>query len=261
MKIEGDRRYFFGDKNKRWFDYCLLFPFISFYLLLSSSHSAAGNILTERYNLTSLDLSNGLPHNHISDIFMDSNGFLWISTYGGGLVRYDGYGVMEPRLDLNSKSCRSITEDNFHRLWVAFDEGINIIDLKTMRAVTPVHPELQKLLVLPSIRCYRDALGRIWVITDRQVSLVTFDSQGHTDHIYSYPHNWRMLDMAICDVEENGKPWIGIDGGLYRLVEKGGKLVREEISALLKPLQDHYITDILKRNNKVWITTNMGLFR
>ena len=192
---------------------------------------------------------------------MDSNGFLWISTYGGGLVRYDGYGVMEPQLDLNSKSCRTITEDNFHRLWVAFDEGVNIIDLKTMKAVAPVHPELQKLVALPSIRCYHDAIGRIWVITDRQVSLVTFDTQGKANHIYNYPHNWRMLDMAICDVEENGKPWIGIDGGLYRLVEKGGKLVREEISALLKPLQDHYITDILKRNNKVWITTNMGLFR
>ena len=263
MKTEENRGHYISSKGMCRYDYCLLSTFIFLFLLLSplSTPAFAGNLLTERYNLTYLDLSNGLPHNHVSDIFKDSSGFLWISTYGGGLVRYDGYGVMEPRLDLNSKSCRSITEDNFHRLWVAFDEGINIIDLKTMKAVTPVHPELQKLLVLPSIRCYQDALGRIWVITDRQVSLVTFDSQGQTDHIYNYPHRWRMLDMAICDVEENGKPWIGIDGGLYRLVEKGGKLVREEISALLKPLQNHYITDILKRNNVVWITTNMGLFR
>ena len=239
----------------------ILFLLFSYLLPLTSHLSFAGNLLTDRYNLTSLDLSNGLPHNHVSDIFMDSNGFLWICTYGGGLVRYDGYGVMEPQLDLNSKSCRSITEDHFHRLWVAFDEGINIIDLKTMKAVMPDHPELQKLLVLPSIRCYCDALGRIWIITDRQVSLVTFDSEGQADHIYNYPHSWRMLDIAINDVEGNGKPWIGIDGGLYRLVEKGGKLVREEISALLRPLEDHYITDILKRNNSVWITTNMGLFR
>ena len=239
----------------------ILFLLFSYLLPLTSHLSFAGNLLTDRYNLTSLDLSNGLPHNHVSDIFMDSNGFLWICTYGGGLVRYDGYGVMEPQLDLNSKSCRSITEDHFHRLWVAFDEGINIIDLKTMKAVMPDHPELQKLLVLPSIRCYCDALGRIWIITDRQVSLVTFDSEGQAEHIYNYPHSWRMLDIAINDVEGNGKPWIGIDGGLYRLVEKGGKLVREEISALLRPLEDHYITDILKRNNSVWITTNMGLFR
>ena len=229
--------------------------------LLTSHLCFAGNLLTERYNLTYLDLSNGLPHNYVNDIFRDSSGFLWISTYGGGLVRYDGYGVMEPRLDLNSKSCRSIAEDDFHRLWVAFDEGINIIDLKTMKAVVPDHPGLRDLLTLPSMKCYHDATGRIWVVNDRQVSLITFDAHGQPDQIYNYPHPWRMLDIAICDVEGNGKPWIGIDGGLYRLVEKGGKLVREEISALLKPLQGHYITDILKRNNVVWITTNMGLFR
>ncbi len=219
------------------------------------------NMLTERYNLTYLDLSNGLPHNNVRDIFKDSNGFLWISTFGGGLVRYDGYGVMEPRLDLNSKSCRSITEDPFHRLWVAFDEGINIIDLRTMNSVVPDNSELQKLLVLPSIRCYRDALGRIWIINDQLVSLVKFKDDGDIDKICSYPHNWRMLDMAISDIDGNGKPWIGIDSCLYRLVERGDKLVREEISPLFKQLEDHYITDILKRNNEVWITTNMGLFR
>lgn len=233
------------------------------FLSLSFSLSAFGsdNLLTERYNLTFLNLNNGLPHNHVNDIFKDSNGFLWFSTYGGGLVRYDGYDVVEPRLDLNSKSCRSITEDNYHRLWVAFDEGINIIDLKTMKSVVPDHPELQKLLVLPSMKCYRDAIGRIWIVNGHQVAMVTFGPEGQIDHVFNYPHRWRMLDIAICDVEENGKPWIGIDGGLYRLVEKGGRLVREEISALLRPLQRHYITDILKRNNMVWITTNLGLFR
>lgn len=234
---------------------------VLFILLFPLTCLGSENLLTERYNLTYLDLSNGLPHNNVRDIYKDSNGFLWISTYGGGLVRYDGYGVMEPRLDLSSRSCRSITEDDFRRLWVAFDEGINIIDLRTMNSIVPDHPELQKLLTQPSIRCYRDAIGRIWIITDNQVCLVTFKSQGEIDKICSYPHNWRMLDMAICDIEGNGKPWIGIDGGLYRLVEREGKLVREEISALFKPLEDHYITDILKRNNVVWITTNMGLFR
>lgn len=230
-------------------------------LLLSLASHASGNILTERYNLTYLDLGNGLPHNNVRDIFQDSNGFLWIATYGGGLVRYDGYGVKELRLELNSKSCRSITEDRFKRLWVAFDEGINIVDLRTLTSVSLDYPDLKKLIVQPAIRCFRDEIGRIWIITDRQVGLVTFKEQGEIDHISTYSHNWRMLDMAICDVEGNGKPWIGIDSCLYRLVEKGRKLVREEISPLLRPLEDHYITDILKRNNVVWITTNLGLFR
>ena len=222
---------------------------------------AQTTMLTERYNLSFLDLSNGLPHNNVRDIFKDSNGFLWISTYGGGLVRYDGYSMMVPRLGLNSKSCRSVTEDPFRRLWVAFDEGIDIVDLRTMKSVIPDHPELKKLLMQSSICCYRDGIGRIWIINDRQISLVTFTREGEIDKIYDYPHPWRMLDIAICDVEGNGKPWVGIEGGVFRLVVKNGQLVREEISAVLRSLQDRYVTAILKRNHVVWIATNLGLFR
>ncbi len=222
---------------------------------------AQTTMLTERYNLSFLDLSNGLPHNNVRDIFKDSNGFLWISTYGGGLVRYDGYSMMVPRLGLNSKSCRSVTEDPYHRLWVAFDEGIDIVDLRTMKSVIPDHPELKKLLMQSSICCYRDGIGRIWIINDRQISLVTFTREGEIDKIYDYPHPWRMLDIAICDVEGNGKPWVGIEGGVFRLVVKNHQLVREEISAVLRSLQDRYVTAILKRNHVVWIATNLGLFR
>lgn len=63
-------------------------------LLVSLASMGSENILTERYNQSYLNLSNGLPHNNVSDIFKDSNGFLWISTYGGGLVRYDGYDMV-----------------------------------------------------------------------------------------------------------------------------------------------------------------------
>ena len=34
-----------------------------------------------------------MPNNFADDIFQDSYGFIWISTHGGGLVRYDGYKV------------------------------------------------------------------------------------------------------------------------------------------------------------------------
>lgn len=230
-------------------------------LMFSLASLASGNLLVERYNISYLDLSNGLPHNNVSDIFKDSNGFLWISTYGGGLVRYDGYSMMVPRLDLNSKSCRSVTEDPFRRLWVAFDEGIDIVDLRTMKSVIPDHPDLKKLLAQSSISCYRDDIGRIWIINDRQISLVTFTHEGEIDKIYDYPHPWRMLDIAICDVEGNGKPWVGIEEGVYRLVVKNDKLVREEVSGVLKSLQGRYITGILKRNHVVWISTNLGLYR
>ena len=119
-----------------WWPKVLSLLIASHLLTFSLSHSSA-NILTERYNLSYINLDNGLPHNNISWLFTDSNGFLWIATYGGGLVRYDGFNMMTPALGLKSLSCKSVTEDRFKRLWVAFDEGTNVIDLNTMLPIVP----------------------------------------------------------------------------------------------------------------------------
>ena len=136
-------------------------------LFIANSSKAQDALLTERYNVSYIDLSNCLPHNNVSAIFVDSNGFLWIGTYGGGLVRYDGYGMMYPMLRLNSNSCKSIAEDRFKRLWVAYDEGTNVIDLKTMSGAIPTKmPDKYKdLLSEPCTKVHCDALGRIWLVT------------------------------------------------------------------------------------------------
>lgn len=44
-------------------------------LVFSLNCFSSGNLLTERYNQTYLDLSNGLPHNNVSALYTDSNGF------------------------------------------------------------------------------------------------------------------------------------------------------------------------------------------
>ena len=232
-------------------------------VLTAISGMAQKAVLLERYNLSYIDLSNGLPHNNVSAIFTDSNGFLWIATYGGGLVRYDGYGMMQPMLGLNSNSCKSIAEDRFKRLWVAFDEGTNVIDLRTMQPVVPKSQEgnISDILSQSSVRTYCDALGRIWLVTYRDVCLISFDESGQVSHVSTYHYINNTPDICIHDVEGNGQPWIGIDNGIYRMVTKSGELVREEISPLLRPLSGLYITDILKRDDAVWITTNHGLCR
>ena len=65
------------------------FVIVIFSFMFSLPGFSSGNLLTERYNQTYLDLTNGLPHNNVSALHTDSNGFLWIGTYGGGLVRYE----------------------------------------------------------------------------------------------------------------------------------------------------------------------------
>ena len=231
--------------------------------MLSLATWANGNILTERYNLSYINLENGLPHNNISWLFTDSNGFLWIATYGGGLVRYDGFNMMTPALGLKSLSCKSVAEDRFKRLWVAFDEGTNVIDLNTMLPIVPKADKgnIGELLAQPGVKTYCDALGRIWLITTRYVNLITFTENGKISRIATYRYSDNTPEISVRDIEDNGNVWIGIDRGIYRMVEKNGQLIREEISPLLKPLYGLYITDMLKRGNVIWFSTNHGLFR
>ena len=174
--------------------------------MLSLASWANGNILTERYNLSYINLDNGLPHNNVSWLYSDSNGFLWIATYGGGLVRYDGYGMMMPMLGLNSLSCKAMTEDRFKRLWVAFDEGTNVIDLNTMLPIVPktTKGDISELLAQPSVKTYCDALGRIWLITTRYVNLISFDEYGGISNVVTYQYTDNTPDISICDIEGNG---------------------------------------------------------
>lgn len=113
---------------------CLLLVFLA-------SPSSAREVLTDYYQVTMLDLAAGLPHNNVNQFFVDSRGFVWISTYGGGAVRYDGFSFMPTGLAapqrLSSNFCKRITEDPFHRLWIAYDERTDVIDMRTMAQTVP----------------------------------------------------------------------------------------------------------------------------
>ena len=89
-------------------------------LFITLSSFAQGS-LPSRYNVSYLNMAAGMPNNFADDIFQDSYGFVWISTHGGGLVRYDGFNYMNFNLgssgiSLRSNSCRNVYEDHFKRL-------------------------------------------------------------------------------------------------------------------------------------------------
>lgn len=88
-------------------------------LLGSLLPMAAQGIFSSGYNISRLDLSSGLPHSNVNHIFADSRGFIWVSTYGGGAVRYDGFSFVRPIADggrqVVSNSCKGFAEDRHQR--------------------------------------------------------------------------------------------------------------------------------------------------
>lgn len=228
--------------------------------------ASAQDVLTGRYNMECLDLAAGLPHNHVNQIFADSQGFMWISTYGGGAMRYDGHTFMRPALirhgEVFSNSCKAFAEDPFQRLWVAYDEETVVIDLRTMDQVTPecASGDIAGRLSQQSVKVYCDSKGSIWQLTRDSIFRYSFAKDGSVAHMSRCRYSGLTPDITISDIETNGAVWMNIDNGLYQLSETGDQLVRKEIAPALEGLRGLYITDLLKRGNTVWISTNTGLY-
>jgi len=79
--------------------------------------------------LRKYSVQEGLAHKTISDIYRDSNGFLWIGTTNG-LSRFDGYTFKNfsfsknDSLALNAYMVSCITEDTLGNIWLATNNGI-----------------------------------------------------------------------------------------------------------------------------------------
>ena len=235
-------------------------------LLTAAVHGARAQGLLERYNVTNLDVQTGLPHNHVNDIFADSRGFIWISCYGGGAVRYDGYTYMRPNLTTLagtvSHSCKGFAEDRHHRLWTAYDEGVVVTDMVTMGRTVPRYGrgDISRLLAKESVRVYCDTKGALWHVTRDSIFRYTFRDDGSVRHVSAAAYRGNAPDVTIRDIDQNGTLWISIADGLFRLCDIGGRLEYREITPALRQLRGLYVTDLLRRANTVWISTNQGLY-
>ena len=233
-------------------------------LIILATASQAKSVL-DQYIVSRLDMTSGLPHNNVNQIFVDSQGFVWISCYGGGAVRYDGYSYLSPLfLATNgdiSNSCKGFAEDAFQRLWIAYDESTVVMDMRTMSSTKPRWEggDMTRLLRRESVKVYCDAHKAIWQVTRDSIFRYTFNPDGSIGHISCCHYIGNTPDICISDIEQNGTVWINIDNGLCRLTEVGDRLERREIAPAMQSLRGLYVTDLLKQGSTIWIATNLGL--
>ena len=213
----------------------------------------------------------GMPNNFADDIFQDSYGFIWISTHGGGLVRYDGFNYMNFNLgssgiSLRSNSCRNVYEDHFKRLWIAFEEGPQVLDLKTMQPIIPpcenekVEAQLNKALKNLCTRMYCDAKGNVWMLSINLLTRFSFNEKGEVNSVLSISYPYNTPDLGLCDVYGNGTVVLCYNGVVNEFSVKNNQLVVKNISSLFPKLDYRYAGAIISYHGKIWIGTNRGLF-
>ena len=213
----------------------------------------------------------GMPNNFADDIFQDSYGFVWISTHGGGLVRYDGFNYMNFNLgssgiSLRSNSCRNVYEDHFKRLWIAFEEGPQVLDLKTMQPIIPpcenekVEAQLNKALKNLCTRMYCDAKGNVWMVSFNLLTRISFNEKGEVNRVLSISYPYNAPDLGLCDVYRNGTVVMCNNGVVSEFSVQNNRLVAKNIGSMFLPLDYRYAGAVISYHGKIWLGTNRGLY-
>ena len=239
-------------------------------LFITLSSFAQGS-LPSRFNVSYLNMAAGMPNNFADDIFQDSYGFVWISTHGGGLVRYDGFNYMNFNLgssgiSLRSNSCRNVYEDHFKRLWIAFEEGPQVLDLKTMQPVVPpcenekVEAQLNKALKNLCTRMYCDAKGNVWMVSFNLLTRISFNEKGEVNRVLSISYPYKAPDLGLCDVYRNGTVVMCNNGVVSEFSVQNNRLAAKNISSMFLPLDYRYAGAVISYHGKIWLGTNRGLY-
>lgn len=75
-----------------------------------------------------------IPTNHVSTLYKDTKGNLWIGTFGGGLGLYnrikENFRIFNQEQGLANNAINAISEDDLGNLWIATLEGMSRFDPK-----------------------------------------------------------------------------------------------------------------------------------
>ncbi|MEQ1745811.1 MAG: two-component regulator propeller domain-containing protein [Saprospiraceae bacterium] len=216
----------------------------------------------------------GLTCTHITSLFQDSHGFIWVGT-PNGLFRFDGYGCSpyfnQPNdtlsLGSNYITFQAFAEDADSNLWIAtLRGGLQCFDRKTERFVRYQHdakrPGTVSMDKLTAVEPH--AKDGLWIATAGR-GINFFDPKTGQFSVLDNgadPPGALMKSSvtSALELDNNGWLWIGTNNGLCRYDTRRGSF--EYFPGTARGLSAAYVAAI-KQDSKgnVWIGTQKGLNR
>ena len=234
-------------------------------LLLVPVNSAAQCGYEDKYNISVANMEDGLPSNYVDDLFVDSAGFLWIATGGGGLCRFDGTELLTFSYttvpSVKSNFVRNVVQDGFNRLWVASEGGLDILDMKNL-ATTGLEvaiPEMEQHVCCSYVTL--DASGAIWTKFAENLYRIVFDGNGKVAKVQSFTHpSLAPVNYVFEDVDGDGTVWAPLNGRLHKVGASEDVLEARPLDTTLNVGEGTYVSDYLRDGSHVWISTESGLY-
>ena len=221
-----------------------------------------------QYNFKFITETAGLPYSFVSDIFKDSEGYVWVATHYG-IGRYDGYqflnyGTQTEPICLKNDFVHKVCEDNFRRLWIASEGGIDILNLDTYALVelpVPSDSPLRRLMNENVSTVYKDKQGDVWVSANKDLWCIELDTEGAIKNYYHLESECASPVHAVTDL--GWTVCAGIDNEVCRITKHEGHLLKvEKLSdSLVSFSEDWRISCMQVDGDLLWIGSNRGLFK
>lgn len=249
------------DKNILMVDK-FLSAFLCFLLSLTLHAGNLSSVYTSRF----ISVEDGLPSATINDMYMDGSGFLWLATNGEGLCRYDGNSSLlfstSTRTSLRSNFPESICEDAFHRLWIASDNGLDIISLVDYSSSQHLVGLIADYVTKPCTHVERDSEGKIWLLLQDSIVMLEFDSKGDVFRKSELKsESVARNNLTLCDVLGDGSVYANIGGQISKVYfDSLFGLIYEPVDTELTLGPDSSVSDYYVSGSSVWIGTHNGLF-
>lgn len=201
-----------------------------------------------------IDSRNGLPDIGITAALFDREGALWLGTYGRGIYRWSGYGVVEgwgTAQGLDSVPNWSMLRDDQGRMWFGNELGGSVMprddtQLKPWPIIfTPAPRQVLSLAKAPD--------GAVWAsLYDHRI--LRYDPSTKVTSLAAELPSF----IKTLYFDRLGRLWIGTVNGIYRIDRVGAQAQR--IPAL--QTTENQCSDIAgDSHGTLWFACNTGVLR
>jgi ligand-binding sensor domain-containing protein len=251
-----------------------LLPFsICFVCLISIFNKA---LLAQQFNIQTFTTKDGLSHNDVRAVAVDSSGFLWIATWDG-LSRYDGYTFKnyyhktDDSLSLPHFSIRNVVVDRADNLFILTDDRLVAIydrDTDNFRRIDQLYDSLPMFYSNISV----DESGYLWLICPEM--LIRFDFKEDRFDKYSISEQSEKIRKAIPDgtpsisTSDSNRIWLVYDDifEFDKTADNKLVLITEYTVDRKNNLKDfdfnyfYWYRIYQSESGKKWLFSNAGLF-
>jgi signal transduction histidine kinase/ligand-binding sensor domain-containing protein/DNA-binding response OmpR family regulator len=195
------------------------------------------------------------PHTHVSVIFKDKKGLLWLGLYKDGVLTCNPQSGAINRIPMTGRNVdvRCFYEDN-HKLWIGTQNGLYAWENDKITEEKEINAQLPDLMVHG---IQKDRQGKLWLGTFGK-GLIVFSPEGK--RIMRFDTSNGMASNAVNSLymDKKGGLWATTRAGIVHISDTSNPQL--EVLGQEQGLIDENVRAIMEDNKgEIWISTNAGI--